>query len=81
MKVTVEKQFTALPARPLPERRVVDRLPAALDQLAESSPRIVSRSLGQFESGAKLFVAALRLSRSEEWRRCHPHRYLCDHPR
>ena len=53
MKVTVEKQFTSLPARPLPERRAVDRLLAALDQIAENSPRIISRSLGQFESAGR----------------------------
>lgn len=55
MKVTVEKQFTSLPARPLPERRVVDRLLASLDQIAENSPRIISRSLGQFESAGRSY--------------------------
>ena len=53
VKVTVEKQFTSLPARPLPERRAVDRLLTALDQIAENSPRIISRSLGQFESAGR----------------------------
>ena len=53
MKVIVEKQFTSLSARPLPERRAIERLLAALDQLAENSPRIISRSLGQFESAGR----------------------------
>ena len=55
MKITVEKQFTALPPRPLPERRVVDRLLATLDQIAESSPYIISRSVGQFESAGRSY--------------------------
>jgi protein MpaA len=55
MKITLEKQFTALPARPLPERRVVDRLLATLDQIAENSSRIISRSLGQFESAGRSY--------------------------
>ena len=55
MKITVEKQFTALPTRPLPERRVVDRLLATLDQIAESSPYIISRSVGQFESAGRSY--------------------------
>jgi protein MpaA len=53
MKVTEEKQFTSLPARPLPPRRGVNRLLAALDQVAENSPRVISRSLGQFESAGR----------------------------
>lgn len=53
MNAALDKQFTALPARPLPERRAVDRLLTVLDQLAENSPRIISRSLGQFESAGR----------------------------
>jgi len=38
MKLTAKKQFTALAARPLPERPVVDRLCVTLDQIAEQLP-------------------------------------------
>ena len=55
MKVTVEKQFTTFPATALPERRPVDRLLTTLEQLAENSPRIISRSLGEFESAGRSY--------------------------
>lgn len=36
-----------------PEKRAVDRLLAPLDQLAENSSRLISKSLGQFESAGQ----------------------------
>jgi hypothetical protein len=56
MNISVEKQFAALPHRPIPERRAVDRLLASLDQLAENSPRILSRAVGQFESAGRRYA-------------------------
>ena len=56
MKTFVEKQFTTTePRRPFPERRAVERLLATLDQIADKSPRIISRSLGQFESAGRSY--------------------------
>ncbi|MDB6017075.1 MAG: hypothetical protein JWR19_1564 [Pedosphaera sp.] len=43
-------------ARPLPERRAVDRLLAQLDQIAEHSEHLFKKPLGQFEEGGKNYA-------------------------
>lgn len=50
MKTTLLKNHSVTVANPLPERRSTDRLLAPLDQLAENSSHLLSRSLGQFEN-------------------------------
>jgi hypothetical protein len=82
MKVTLEKQFTSLRAirfrsgawwTDCSRRWIRSRkIPRAFSQPVARAIR---------ECGSHLFIAALRLSRAEERRRCHPHRHLCDHPR
>ncbi|HWC60312.1 MAG TPA: hypothetical protein VHC44_11515 [Verrucomicrobiae bacterium] len=42
--------------RPPRERRPVERLLAPLDAVAESSPRFISKSLGQFENGGRTYT-------------------------
>jgi hypothetical protein len=42
--------------RPPRERRPVDRLLAPLDAVAESSPRFISKSLGQFENDGRTYT-------------------------
>jgi len=42
--------------RPPRERRSVERLLAPLDAVAESSPRFISKSLGEFENGGRTYT-------------------------
>jgi len=55
MKATVEDPSANQTAPPLPQRRSVNRVLAALDQLADQSPRCLSKSLGQFESAGRSY--------------------------
>lgn len=55
MKAILPNPTSPSPAKPLPERRAVERLLTALDQLAEQSPNFLSRSLGQFESDGRTY--------------------------
>jgi len=54
MNTTLSKSNSIAPAKPLPERRAVDRLLAALDQFADAS-HILKHSLGRFESGEETY--------------------------
>jgi predicted deacylase len=56
MSTTSVKTTAPTIVNPLPQRRVVDRLLAALDQIAENSPRFLSKSLGQFEVGGQAYA-------------------------
>lgn len=49
------KSTAIVSGRPPQERRSVERLLAPLDALAESSPRFISKSLGQFEKGGRTY--------------------------
>lgn len=46
---------SVLPGQKKAERRAVDRLLTALDQLADQSPYLLSKSLGQFESAGQAY--------------------------
>jgi hypothetical protein len=56
MKTTLQKSNSVPPVKPLPERRAVDRLLAPLDQFAEQSPHLLSKSLGRFESAGQPYT-------------------------
>ena len=49
------KSMAILSGRPPRERRSVERLLAPLDAVAERSPRFISKSLGEFESGGRVY--------------------------
>lgn len=52
MKALIEKQSPSVTAPSKLERRSVAKLLAALDELAEQSPRFISKSSGQFHNSA-----------------------------
>jgi hypothetical protein len=49
------KSTDILPTQPLRERRSVERLLAPLEAVAETSPRFISKSLGQFENDGRSY--------------------------
>jgi protein MpaA len=51
----VMKSPAILSGRPPQERRSVERLLAPLETVAESSPRFISNSLGEFENGGRTY--------------------------
>ncbi|TAK94997.1 MAG: hypothetical protein EPO07_15875 [Verrucomicrobia bacterium] len=53
MQSVIEKLSTMNSVRSSTERRAVNRLLRPLDQIAEQSPRVISKSLGQFESAGR----------------------------
>ena len=53
MNATLLKNQTV--AAPVTERRQLDRLLAPLDQIAERSAHIISKSLGQFDSEGRTY--------------------------
>jgi protein MpaA len=55
MKTTIADSVEMKPAKPLPQRRAVDRLLAPLNQTAEASSHLLSKSLGQFESAGATY--------------------------
>jgi hypothetical protein len=55
MPTTLANKISTQPTPRTFERRPVERLLTALDQLAEQSPHIISKSFGQFESGGRSY--------------------------
>lgn len=55
MKAIISALAVSAPAPAVPERRPVERLLIALDQLAEQSPHFISKSLGQFDSAGRAY--------------------------
>lgn len=52
---TLERSLPVVAGRPAKERRDVNRLLAPLDQIAEQSSRILSKSMGSFESDGQSY--------------------------
>jgi len=56
MRTLIANSTPITPSKPLPERRAVDRLLASIDHVAETSSRLLSKSLGQFESAGQTYT-------------------------
>jgi len=55
MKTSLLQHNSTLAVNSIPERRDMDRLLASLDELAENSSRLISKTLGQFENSGKAY--------------------------
>src|SRR6059036_3942427 len=55
MKTAIANSNTDLPVNTFPEKRAMDRLLASIEQTAEASARLLSKSLGQFESAGQTY--------------------------